>query len=55
MLEKVLECYEFLNVMWLNDMYYIWMMKIVWNWCHTSGIMYEMPMFNRDPPASLMI
>jgi len=39
---KVLECYEFLNVMWLNDMYYIWMMKIVWNWCHTFGIMYEL-------------
>jgi len=50
--------------MWLNDMYYIWIMKIVWNWCHTFGIMYELlfdgikcekPMFNRDPLASLMI
>ena len=60
---KVLEGYEFLNVMWLN-MYYIWTMKIVWNWCHTFGIMYELlfddikyekSMFNRDPLASLMI
>ena len=50
--------------MWLNDMYYIWIMKIVWNWCHAFGIMYELlfddikygkPMFNKDPLASLMI
>jgi len=40
--EMVHECYEFLNVMWLNDMYYIWMMKIVWNWCHKFEIMYEL-------------
>ena len=60
----VLEFYEFLNVMWLNDMYYIWMMKIVWNWCHTFETMYELlfydikyekPMFNKDPLASLVI
>ena len=39
---KVLRCYEVLNVMWLNDMYYIWMMKIVWNWCHTFGTIYKL-------------
>jgi len=61
MLEKVLECYEILNVMWLNGMYYTWMMKIVWNWYHTFGIIvwwyikYEKPMFNIDHLTSLMI
>jgi len=61
---KVLEWYEFLNVMWLNDMYYILMMRIVWNWCHTFGIIYELlfddikyekSMLNRDPLVSLII
>ena len=62
--EKILEWYEFLNVMWLNDMYYIWMMKMIWNWCDTFGIKYELlfddiklekPIFNKDHLASLMI
>jgi len=58
--EKILTYYD----LWIK--WYVLILMIEWwSWCHIFGIMYElclfvyikysMPIFNRDPLASLMI
>jgi len=36
--ENILECCE----LWIEWYILMWIMKCVWNWCHTFGTMYEL-------------